>query len=124
MNEYLYQPDLFGYEAETPWQKCGRWSPTPDGLWVSGNQRKPGRRPNEWIPMVALDNKTFTDIEHGWNDVLWLRRCARYDRMFIGRNFRFINMRIGFSGWWMTWEAKGVTYDDNGISIKLGKRLA
>ena len=120
MHGYRYQPDLF----DAPDRRFRKdHSPTPDELWMSGWRNVYCQEPAERTTMVSLDGPTFTDVECGRTRTIRLRRCDRYASKFATTPFA-VKLRIGFSGWWMTWTVKAVRRLDDSIEIDLGMRIA
>lgn len=120
MHGYTYQPDLF--EIPDPRFRNPR-SPTPAGLWASGRVNVALPEPNDYTPMVALDNPTFTGIEEGETRTLVLPMRDRYATIFRSTPFA-IRLRIGFSGLWMTWEVAGFRRFPDSFEIDLGLRIS
>lgn len=120
MHRYSYQPDLFAFPDS---QLRPSYSSTPDELWASGNRNVAFPEPNDYTPMVALDNPTFTGIEEGETRTLVLPMRDRYATIFRSTPFA-IRLRIGFSGWWMTWEVAGFRRFPDSFEIDLGLRIS
>ena len=120
MLHYSFQPDLFKVGEEryrTP------YSPTPDELWASGKRNVVLPDPNDYTPMVALDNPTFSAIENGELRTLVLPLRDRYETIFRHTPFA-VRLRIGFSGWWMIWEVAAFRRFDDSFEIDLGLRIS
>ena len=120
MHGYSYQPDLFALPDSRYRPSC---SPTPDELWASGKRNAALPEPNDYTPMVALDNPTFTAIETGELRTLVLPVRDRYETIFRFTPFA-VRLRIGFSGWWMTWEVTALRRLAESYEIDLGLRLS
>ena len=120
MRRYSYQPDLFAF-PDIRFRPS--YSPTPDELWASSKRNVALPEPNDYTPMVALDNPTFTGIEEGRTRTLVLPMRDRYATIFRCTPFA-IRLRIGFSGWWMTWEVAGFRRLPDSFEIDLGLRLS
>ena len=73
--------------------------------------------------MVALDSDTFTGVENGEIRTVRLRLCDLHASKFattpVARK-----LRIGFSGWWMTWTVTAVRRLVDSIEIDLGLRIS
>ena len=117
---YAYQPDLFEFPDA---RFRNPRSPTPAELWASGRVNVALPEPNDYTPMVALDNPTFTEIEEGRTRTLVLPMRDRYATIFRCTPFA-IRLRIGFSGWWMTWEVAAFRRFPDSFEIDLGLRLS
>ena len=120
MRGYSYQPDLFEFPDS---RFRPSYSPTPDELWASGKRNVALPEPNDYTPMVALDNPTFSAIENGEMRTLILPVRDRYETIFRFTPFA-VRLRIGFSGWWMTWEVTALRRLENAFEIDLGLRIA
>ena len=120
MLHYSFQPDLFKVGEE---RYRNPHSPTPDELWASGKRNVTLPDPNDYTPMVALDNPTFSAIENGELRTLVLPLRDRYETIFRFTPFA-VRLRIGFSGWWMIWEVTALRRLENAFEIDLGHRIA
>ena len=120
MRGYRFQPDLFAL-PDRRFRKD--YSPTPDELWMSGRRNVFSHEPAERTTMVALDGDTFTGVENGDIRTVRLPLCDLYASKFATTPFA-IKLRIGFSGWWMTWTVTAVRRLEDSIEIDLGQRIA
>ena len=73
--------------------------------------------------MVALDGDTFTGVENGNIRTVRLPLCGLYASKFATTPFA-VKLRIGFSGWWMTWTVNAVRRLDDSIEVDLGLRIS
>ena len=90
---------------------------------MSGRRNVFCPEPAERTTMVALDGSTFSGVENGDIRTVRLPLCDLYASKFATVPFA-IKLRIGFSGWWMTWTVSAVRRFENSIEVDLGLRIA
>ena len=90
---------------------------------MSGRRNVFCEEPAERTTMVALDGPTFTGVENGEIRTVKLRLCDLPASKFATTPFA-VKLRIGFSGWWMTWTVTAVRRLVDSIEIDLGLRIS